>query len=389
MIRRQVINCAVIRTLIISAFLGTWLLGCVPKVTIPRHPGFAQLITQLSEEGGYFPSDNLVSNESAYQKVLQKLDELGVRGGVYIGVGPEQNFTYIAHIRPVRAFILDIRRDNLLQHLMFKALFITARNRAQYLSLLLSRPLQYHGDRLNKATIGELIALMDQTSPSLAQFQANLRRVYHQIENEFGVSLTPNDRDRVEFIYRSFFQAGLDLRYESHWQRTWRWFPTLRELLLETDRNGRQRNFLAAEESFQFLKHLHERDLIVPVTGDFAGPKALRAVGDQVRRMGERVSVFYTSNVEFYLMQQDSFSTFVASVKSLPRDERSLIIRSYLGFGHRHPEAVPGHLLTTLLQYMERFIQLGEAGDYRTYTDLGLLDYIPLAAAVETSGARR
>jgi hypothetical protein len=166
-------------------------------------------------------------------------------------------------------------------------------------------------------------------------------------------------------------------------QRSWRWFPTLRELLLETDRSGRQRSFLAAEEDFQFLKQFQERDWLIPVTGDFAGAKALRAIGEQVRRWGERVSVFYTSNVEFYLLQQDAFSAFAKNVKSLPVDERSLIIRSYLGFGHQHPEAVPGHLLTTLLQRVDHFIQHYDAGDYRTYVDLGLLDYIRLGTVEE------
>jgi len=383
MVRLQVTNGTAARTLVILLLLSGLLLGCVPKASVPRHTGFAELIAQLSEEGGYFPSDNLISNESGYQKVLEKLDALDVRGGVYIGVGPEQNFTYIAQVRPVRAFILDIRLDNLLQHLMFKALFVLAHNRAEYLSLLLSRPLGQSSKRLDKATIGELVTTLDQINPNQSQFQTNLKKISSLIENRFGVVLTADDHTRLEYIYRNFFHAGFDLRYESHIQRSWRWFPTLRELLLETDLSGRQRNFLASEDDFQFLKRLQEQDLIIPVTGDFAGPKALRAIGEQVRQMGERVSVFYTSNVEFYLMQQDSFTAFVENVKGLPRDERSLMIRSYLGFGHRHPEAVPGHLLTTLLQRIDHFIQLCDAGDYRTYADLGLLDYIHLRAADE------
>ncbi|MBI3949195.1 MAG: hypothetical protein HY314_01890 [Acidobacteria bacterium] len=371
------------RGLIILWLLVGLLLGCVPKINVSRQPLFAELIAQLSEEGGYFPSDNLISNESGYQKVLEKLHELNVRGGVYIGVGPEQNFTYIAQVRPVRAFILDIRRDNMLQHLVFKALFVMAHNRAEYLSLLFSRPLGRKSAGLEKATIGELVTMLDQLSSNQVRFQANLKKMCRLIEHRFHVPLTADDRSRVEFIYRSFHDAGLDLRYESHVRRSWRWFPTLREILLETDLSGRQRNFLASEDDFQFIKQLQERDLIIPVAGDFAGPKALRAIGDQVRRSGERVSVFYTSNVEFYLMQQDSFSAFVANVKTLPVDDRSLIVRSYLGFGYQHPEAVPGHLLTTLLQRVDRFIRVYETGDYRTYVDLGLLDYIRLRAAEE------
>ena len=45
-----------------------------------------------------------------------------MKGGVYVGVGPNQNFTYIAAIRPELAFIVDIRRQNLLEHLLFKVL---------------------------------------------------------------------------------------------------------------------------------------------------------------------------------------------------------------------------------------------------------------------------
>ncbi len=369
------------RTWLILWFLVGLLPGCAPKAAIPRQPRFAELIAQLSEDGGYFPSDNLISNESGYQKVLEKLDELQVRGGVYIGVGPEQNFTYIAHIRPMRAFILDIRRDNLLQHLLYKALFIMARNRAEYLSLWFSRPLDRKSHELEHATIGELMEAVDQLDPNLSQFRVNLKQVDRLIEKRFRVNLTADDQTRLEFIYKSFYDAGPDIRYESHLQRSWRWFPTLRELLLETDRIGRQRSFLASEDSFQFIKRLHELDLIIPVTGDFAGPEALRAIGDQVRQMGERVSVFYTSNVEFYLLQQGSFSAFAENVRTLPRDEKSLFIRSYLGFGHQHPEAVPGHLLTNLLQRMDSFIKFHDTGQYRTYVDLGLLDYIQLDAA--------
>ncbi len=381
MMERRITRSTVIRALLTLSVLAALLWSCVPKVNLPQSPPFAQLIAELSEEGGYFPSDNLVSNELGYQKVLNKLDELNLHGGVYIGVGPEQNFTYIAQIRPVRAFILDIRRDNLLQHLLFKALFIMARHRAEYLSLLLSRPLPREHRRWEQISIDELVEVMDGLPPDRLYYQANLRRVYELIAHRFRFDLTPDDQNRIDFIYSNFYRSGLDLRYQSHLRRSWRWFPTLRQLLVETDLYGRQRSFLASEEAFQFVKRLQERNLIIPVTGDFAGPKALRAIGDHVRRWGEQVSAFYTSNVEFYLLQQGRFSAFVENVKSLPRDEHSLIIRAYVGFGHRHPEALPGYFITTLLQRMDRFVQIYEAGEYRTYFDLGLLDYIRLRPA--------
>ena len=94
---------------------------------------FASLVEQLSEPGGEFDTDNLISNEQSYLHVVPALEQAGLAGGVYIGVGPDQNFSYIARIRPAEAFIVDIRRDNLLLHLLFKAIFVTTKNRVEYL----------------------------------------------------------------------------------------------------------------------------------------------------------------------------------------------------------------------------------------------------------------
>ena len=47
---------------------------------------------------------------------LHQLRATGVQGGVYLGVGPEQNLTYIAAICPAMAFIVDIRRQAAMQH---------------------------------------------------------------------------------------------------------------------------------------------------------------------------------------------------------------------------------------------------------------------------------
>lgn len=367
--------------LVVGVLLGIGAGACAPRVIVQQRPTFAELSDALSEAGGYFPSDNLVSNETGYQKVLNKLDELQVRGGVYIGVGPEQNFTYIAAIRPTRALILDIRRDNRLHHLLYKALFVLARNRAEFLSLLCSRPLEASPKPWETASVNDLVTAMDRARPSPALFQATLKRVLEYLEKRVEFPLTPADRERIEYIFGSFYAAGLDIRYETYSRRSWRTFPTLRELLLETDLSGRQRSFLASEESFQFLKQLQERDLIIPVTGDFAGPKALRAIGDYLRQIGEVVSVFYTSNVEYYLLQQDALAAFAENLRTLPRDHRSLIIRSFVGFGYQHPEALPGYYITTLLQYMENFLRHHDAGDYRSYYELGVVDYIPLRSS--------
>ena len=95
-------------------------------------------MTELSEADGFFRSDNLVSNELFMQRVIPDLTRIVKPGRVYLGVGPEQNFTYIAAIKPAMAFIIDVRRGNLQLHLMYKALFELSSDRADFVSRLFS-----------------------------------------------------------------------------------------------------------------------------------------------------------------------------------------------------------------------------------------------------------
>ena len=86
---------------------------------------------------------------------------------------------------------------------------------------------------------------------------------------------------------------------------------------------GMARSFLATEENFAVIKDLHSRNLIVPVVGNFAGPKAIRAVGKYVRARGATVGAFYVSNVEQYLSREGGQDEFCASASTLPLDARA------------------------------------------------------------------
>src|SRR3954454_20013677 len=99
-----------------------------------------KLVTDISEPGGYFRSDNFVSNETTYQWVIPDLLRTTKPGGVYLGVGPDQNFTYIVALKPKMAIIFDIRRQNMIEHLMYKAVIEMSPTRADFLALLFSRP---------------------------------------------------------------------------------------------------------------------------------------------------------------------------------------------------------------------------------------------------------
>jgi hypothetical protein len=347
------------------------------------NPDFARLIEELSEPGGYFDTDNLISNEKSYLHVVGALDELGVQGGAYVGVGPDQNFSYIAAIRPSVAFIIDIRRDNLLQHLMFKALFSIARNRIEYLCLLFARPPPDDAQDWNDRGVDELVAYVDAapTDPDAAELA--MAAVVNRASN-FGLDLSDADRETIRRFHGTFIREGLGLRFRSHGRSPRRNYPTYRQRLLERDLAGRRASYLVDEEDFQFLKSLQDGDRVVPVVGDLAGNHALAAIGRHVAARGERVSAIYVSNVEYYLWRANTYDRFAETVAELPFDGRSVIIRSYFGrnFGYAHPHAVPGYYSVQLLQTFESFVQENSHGGLRSYIDLVTRGAIDLQASV-------
>ncbi len=334
---------------------------------------FAALVERLSEPGGYFDTDNLISNETSYLHVIGELEELGVSGGAYIGVGPDQNFSYIAHVRPSIAFIIDIRRDNLLQHLLFKAVFSLSRNRVEYLTLLLGRQPPNDVEEWNGRSLQQTVDYIDSAPIDRGANEATGAALKRELE-AFGLPLSEDDIATIHRFHQAFIDNGLGLRFSSHGRAPLPEYPTYRRLLLETDLSGKPTSYLASEESFRVVKDLQERDLIVPVVGDLAGAHAMEAIADYIAELEERVSAFYTSNVEFYLFGDHSFDRYARNVMRLPRDDRSVIIRSFFGRRLRHPRAVPGHLSTQLLQPIEAFASDMNNGGYRGYFDLVLRD---------------
>ena len=332
---------------------------------------FAARIDRLSEPGGYFDTDNLISNERSYLHPIDALRESGVSGGVYIGVGPDQNFSYIAQIRPSMAFIIDVRRDNLLLHLLFKALFTVSRDRAEYLGLLFGRPpppagLRSGGD-LRRTTVRELAEYVDGVSATAASAASALARADAALAR-FGVALTREDRDTIARFHRRFIAAGLSLRFQSTGRAPRSDYPTYRDLLLETDRGGRDGHYLASDDAFEFVKSLQLRDGITPVVGDLAGDRAMASIARDMADRNARLSAFYTSNVELYLAQDGLLPRFVANLARLPHDGRSVIIRTV--FRTTTAESVPGYSSTSFVRPVAGLLDRHDRGRIRSYWDL-------------------
>ena len=293
---------------------------------------FWALSQDSSEPNGQFQSDNLVSNEQYLQYVVPDLVKRVPAGGVYLGVGPEQNFTYIAAIKPKMVFITDIRRGNLCMHLMYKAIFELSKDRADFLELLFNK--KRPAGLTEKSTASELsYAFWDVVTSSEEVYKANLKKIQDHLTVTHHLPLSTDDLAGIEYIYSHFWWDGMRINYNSSnpaaaSNRTPNSMAMYGDLMLLTDAAGTSWYYLNTEESFRTLKDLETKNLFVPVVGNFAGPKALRAVGKYVRDHGATVSAMYLSNVEQYLSQDGIWGSFCANVASMPLDATSTFIRS-------------------------------------------------------------
>jgi hypothetical protein len=277
---------------------------------------FWRLATESSEPDGYFRSDNLTSNEVLFQRVIPDLVERTGGGGVYLGVGPEQNFTYMAALRPEMAVIFDIRRGNMLVQLMYKAIFELTRSRAEFVSMLFSKPRAREFAAQPSAV--DLFAAFEKVPADEPSYLRNLKAIRERLTLVHGLPLSARDLEGIEYVYRAFYSRGFAVRYS----------PTYAELMTATDSAGVPRSYLADEASFAFLKELETKNLVVPVVGNFAGPKAIRAVGAYLKGREATVKAFYLSNVEQYLYQDGKWAAFCRNVAALPLDVSSTFIRT-------------------------------------------------------------
>ena len=335
------------------------LLAAAAVALPPPGPGtsYAERIRTLSEPGGAFDTDNLISNEASYLDVLPDLVEGGVTGGAYVGVGPDQNFSYIARIRPAVAYIIDVRRDNLLLHLLFKALFAEAPTRLEYLSLLTGRaPPDPTGAR-PEAPLDELVERVERAE---RRTRGDLQRDIEARIRTFGVPLTSRDFETIARFHSAFIGDGFNLRFQSYGRRPRPEYPTLRELLLKTDQKGRQGSYLATEEAYRFVRELQAKDAVIPVVGNVSGPHAMRAIAAALAADDLALSAFYVSNVEDYLFRSSSFGPFVENVDRLPRTSRSVLIRSVFRGGPS----------LSVVQRVDDLVAGAARGDYPVYRDL-------------------
>src|SRR3989449_7107042 len=245
---------------------------------------FWRLVSDFSEESGSFRFEYM-SNELQFQYVIPRLKENRKPGGVYLGVGPEQNFTYIAALQPKIAFIFDIRRQNMVEHLIYKALFEMSSDRIEFLSRLFSRkPPQ---GLTEKSTARQLFQAFRAVPADADLYRENVQAVKDPLMKQQRFQVSQAAQEAIDFIYRIFFNTGSVFGYCAS---VFGGFgETYADLMTATDQQGQARSYLASEENFQVVRELERKNLIIPVVGDFSGLKALRNVARYLKEHGATV----------------------------------------------------------------------------------------------------
>lgn len=302
-----------------------------PKAEDPRlipDEAVGPLIAKLSEKAGDFPSENYVSNELSLLDVADDLRTPALKGRAYIGVGPEQSYSYLGILEPKVAYVVDIRRGNLLEHMIFRGCFEKAKTAGEFLE-----------------------ALFDD---DVARTKAVMERLH--------VERSKDDDKVLARIHAAFAKHRLKITYTM--LANGRTYPTLGETLASKG------SFTESEEAYARVRKLVVENRVLPITGDFGGNHALRAVGDDMRERGTLLGVFYTSNVEQYLFDQKKHVTFTKSVEAMPRDAESRIVRVWFDQGRAHPDQRPKIRTTQIVMRADAFVQGAKDAPYKSYWDL-------------------
>jgi hypothetical protein len=354
---------------------------------------FWRIATEFSEPSGDYPYDNWISNEDTAQNVIPALKQIVKPGGVYIGVAPEQNFTYISALQSKLAFVVDIRRQNFLELLMYKVIFELAPSRADFISLLFSRK---RPTELNDGTPPAALfaAYKDAEKSDIVE---NVRKVRDTLSRH-GFRLSEEDLLTIDLIVQVFYRGGPSITSEFMASGTpTTGTPSFARLMTLTDDQGKNWSFLSTEESFRYVREMQRKNLIIPVVGDFGGKIALRKISQYLKDHNATVGAFYISNVERYLLgvgrppdsQSAQLDDFYHNVAAMPVDSSSTLIRLHGGNSPKPPWYKGGGGVLQTIAPMSSLMEMVSAGRKLTYANAVDLSIDPATIVSPSGGPTR
>jgi hypothetical protein len=209
----------------------------------------------------------------------------------------------------------------MLEHLMYKTVFEMSSNRVEFVSNLFSR--RAPAQLTDASSVQAIFQSFSRIPAEASLAETRLNDILTRLKTGHRFTLSRVDENRIRAIYMTFVREGV-LNFSSSFMS-----PGYAGLMVTSDRNGKNWSFLATRENFDRVRGMHQRNLIVPLVGDFGGTKALRMAGQYLRDHGAVLNVFYLSNVEDYISAV--WTQYVNNIASFPMDNSSVLVRWHVG----------------------------------------------------------
>jgi hypothetical protein len=191
-------------------------------------------------------------------------------------------------------------------------------------------------------------------------------RIIEILENKYKFTLDDRDTSEIREVMNAFYRFHLNIRYSINARMR---FPTFAEVLTARDLEGNMSCVFNSDEDYAFIRDLQMKNLIIPVTGDVSERHALRSIGDFMKQYRLKLSAYYVSNFEEYVIKSyRTWEGWISNVKNLPINDKSVIIRWTHELGLYYQD--------TRLQSVRKFLELDAAGEYNYYTDLIYTEYL-------------
>jgi hypothetical protein len=305
-------------------------------------------------------ADNLMTNEDSVASVVDEISKVVPKGQVYLGVGPDQNYSLMAHLEPSYGFILDYRKKNQLLHLLQKALVENSADRHAYLEHFWNRNLPELPLSLNDIEKEFKILAKQPQNELLVQ---SAKELVTQTMSKWNI-LNDKEFHEIATIQARLAGPGPDARFLAL-----KMYPTLGSLITMPSRSGQPSHWLASDRTYAAIRKMQLSDQILPIVGDWAGPGAIRRLAEHLKMNQLQVGCIYISDVEFFLLRGGLFQKYLENLSALPRHPESKIIRTSTR-ELNHTERVSGRSSTTVVRSLSRFLKSAKTGKIESWEDL-------------------
>ncbi len=196
-------------------------------------------------------------------------------GGSYLGVGSDQNYSYIAHARSQFAWVMDYDPRVVRQHLLLRALI------------------------LHSETPDEFVAKF--APENVRSSSQLLRKIF-------------KDHPQKTLIVNGFTRNSTKLHSYFQTQR----FPF---------RKAPEFGWLRNARNFSYIKKMYEQGRLNVLAGDLLGTKAIATVSAATEALGHPLRIYYSSNAPS-AWGGEMTAAYRKNVLGMPFDARSLVLQT-------------------------------------------------------------